>query len=467
MKTDSGRYQLVYDYYETRILYGFYIRGEHLPSILKICAIFQLAPATVRSALRLLEKRGYIKVAARKAAEVVYKARPGQFRKNAAEYFVPRKEGIIDLFQSGKLLFEPLWKTGIRQWNAEDWEDVRRTLKGTSADFVALPVKFYILVLGTLKNELVLNLYWEMIRYIRFPYLGGRREAGADCFAAGTDTKNETVSELEQKFEADYNAAVKELLIFIERARTEYSLADAEPVPFRWSIYRQRPQLRYTLASHIIRGVMNGQYPVGSYLPSLQQMANSYGVGLNTVRRTLGLLESMGLTKSYQGKGTLVCREPAKVDFTQTGTWEGIRLYRESLQLLALTIEQISLYTLNHAKEAEKSALADGLERIQRDGKSYLCFEAYLGFIEEHCPLSFVRECYRRLRELLAWGYSFVLFRIKGKSLHKEYAAIIAQAEMLLRQKRFPEFAHIWKKLMEREECQFQSAMDEILPGRR
>ena len=153
---------------------------------------------------------------------------------------------------------------------------------------------------------------------------------GADCFAAGTDTKNETVSELEQKFEADYNAAVKELLIFIERARTEYSLADAEPVPFRWSIYRQRPQLRYTLASHIIRGVMNGQYPVGSYLPSLQQMANSYGVGLNTVRRTLGLLESMGLTKSYQGKGTLVCREPAKVDFTQTGTWEGIRLYRKA-----------------------------------------------------------------------------------------------------------------------------------------
>ena len=47
--------------------------------------------------------------------------------------------------------------------------------------------------------------------------------------------------------------------------------------------------------------------------------------------------------------------------------------------------------------------------------KSYLCFEAYLGFIEEHCPLSFVRECYRRLRELLAWGYSFVLFRIKGE----------------------------------------------------
>ena len=102
MKTDSGRYQLVYDYYETRILYGFYIRGEHLPSILKICAIFQLAPATVRSRAEAAGKRGYIKVAARKAAEVVYKARPGQFRKNAAEYFVPRKEGIIDLFQSGE-----------------------------------------------------------------------------------------------------------------------------------------------------------------------------------------------------------------------------------------------------------------------------------------------------------------------------------------------------------------------------
>ena len=129
----------------------------------------------------------------------------------------------------------------------------------------------------------VLAGFFVVKRYICLLYTS----AGADCFAAGTDTKNETVSELEQKFEADYNAAVKELLIFIERARTEYSLADAEPVPFRWSIYRQRPQLRYTLASHIIRGVMNGQYPVGSYLPSLQQMANSYGVGQMCIRDRL------------------------------------------------------------------------------------------------------------------------------------------------------------------------------------
>ncbi len=157
------------------------------------------------------KKRGYIKVAARKAAEVVYKSPPRAVSEECRRVFRTRKEGIIDLFQSGKLLFEPLWKTGIRQWNAEDWEDVRRTLKGTSADFVALPVKFYILVLGTLKNELVLNLYWEMIRYIRFPYLGGpdgRR--GQTAFCRWNGYQNETVSELEQKFEADYNAAVKE-----------------------------------------------------------------------------------------------------------------------------------------------------------------------------------------------------------------------------------------------------------------
>ena len=60
MKTDNGLHRLVYEYYEARIQYGFYSYGDRLPSIPQICGIFQMAPATVRSALALLEKEGYL-----------------------------------------------------------------------------------------------------------------------------------------------------------------------------------------------------------------------------------------------------------------------------------------------------------------------------------------------------------------------------------------------------------------------
>ena len=45
---DLGR--MVYEYFEARILYGYYKYGESLPSINKICQMFHLAQATVRAA---------------------------------------------------------------------------------------------------------------------------------------------------------------------------------------------------------------------------------------------------------------------------------------------------------------------------------------------------------------------------------------------------------------------------------
>ena len=62
MKKDTGFYGIVQEYFETRILYGFYVYGDRLPSIQKLCVIFAMAPATIRSALGQLEKQGYIKV---------------------------------------------------------------------------------------------------------------------------------------------------------------------------------------------------------------------------------------------------------------------------------------------------------------------------------------------------------------------------------------------------------------------
>ena len=51
MRADSGLNRLVYEYFEARILYGYYKYGESLPSINKICQMFHLAQATVRAGL--------------------------------------------------------------------------------------------------------------------------------------------------------------------------------------------------------------------------------------------------------------------------------------------------------------------------------------------------------------------------------------------------------------------------------
>ena len=87
MKSDNGLYKLIYEYFETRLLYGYYACGDSLPSIARIGDMFRMAPGTVRSALALLEKKGYIRIDARKTARVIYEAPRVSFRKNAALYF--------------------------------------------------------------------------------------------------------------------------------------------------------------------------------------------------------------------------------------------------------------------------------------------------------------------------------------------------------------------------------------------
>lgn len=462
MKKESGLQQLVYDYFETRILFGFYRYGDKLPSIQQIGAMFHLGRTTVRAALSLLEKEGYIVTEERKTAVVVFRAGVDGFEENAAKYFIPRREGMEDFEKAGLLLFVPLWEEGLRRWDQKKWELFRDEQEFTLPSGVPLPVELYIMALSTLDNTLILNLYWEGIRYVRFPYLVSKRVKGINGTKLKDITRETMITLLNQEFETSYGYLEKKVFGFMESAKNEYGLKDAEPIPFQWNIYRQRPQMRYSLASLIIREIMYGRYPIGGYLPTLIQMEEQFGVSLTTVRRTLSLLEELGITKSYQGKGTMVCMDHANINLSNPGIKKGFILYMESLQLLNLTIYGISLYTLQSVTRERRDELKEKLKKNRKSKKSSNCFEIYLIFIMKECPSAMVRECYGKLLELLAWGYPFTVLRLNIENLDKRYSGNIRQMEKHLEEDNLTAFAQDWKDLLESEERANHAFMTEI-----
>ncbi|QNM04811.1 GntR family transcriptional regulator [Qiania dongpingensis] len=447
----NGLCRLVYDYYETRIRFGFYKFGDSLPPISQICTVFHLGRATVRSALAMLEKEGYIRNEERKAAAVIFQADFSLFGENAAKYYVPRKEGILDFNESGRLLIVPLWERALQSWGEERWRQILQDLDAVISDDVPLTVKFYMNVLSTWDNQLILSLFWEGIRYLRFPYLSGRDEPRITVQELEGVLRKDSVSFLKQEFERSYNEMVQGLFSFIEQASVRYQLMDVEPVPFRWNIHRQ-PQIRHILASQIIREIMGGTYPVGSYLPSLPRMKERYGVSLTTVRRVLSLLETFGVTKSFQGKGTQVCMEPRELDLSRTEIRESLKLYRESLQLLAMTVRDVSLYTLGHTTEEKLTELQAGMSRIFRKKRSYLCFDVYLTFLIKECPLAMVRECYKKLAELVVWGCPFTLLQLRTENLDTIYSESAVRMAGYLEDRDLEAFSEEWRELLEREE---------------
>ena len=74
--------ELIYEYYESRILFGIYKYGEQLKSVPQICTLFRVARNTVQIAFSRLEENGYIKTEKRKVARVVYQGSEELFREN-------------------------------------------------------------------------------------------------------------------------------------------------------------------------------------------------------------------------------------------------------------------------------------------------------------------------------------------------------------------------------------------------
>ena len=89
-------------------------------------------------------------------------------------------------------------------------------------------------------------------------------------------------------------------------------MADEQPI-------RQRPELRaergvaqyQRLASLLRHRIAKGEYPLGTQLPPITQLADDLGVAGVTVRQAYELLSKEGLIRSQRGVGTHVAALPA------------------------------------------------------------------------------------------------------------------------------------------------------------
>lgn len=64
-------------------------------------------------------------------ARIVYQGTEETFRENAIKYFVPRREGMLDINRQGPLLFSPVWERGLRNFERSISEGTYRKTNPT------------------------------------------------------------------------------------------------------------------------------------------------------------------------------------------------------------------------------------------------------------------------------------------------------------------------------------------------
>ena len=446
MEKNNELNELIYDYYESRILFGIYRYDEQLKSIPQICASFRVARNTVQIAFNRLEAKGYIKTEKGKVARVVYQGTKEVFRENVVKYFVQRKDGLLDFQLSGNLLFLPIWEKGMQNIKLILQNHTGGT--NTTGKAASEPILLYIDVLNTFHNELMLGLFWQCMRYISYFYPPKNDRKAS--YVVEDLLSVEKANGLKQVTDAYYERIYLDIMRFIESNREKYHLEYAAQIPFTWAVYRQRPQVRYTLASTIIREILWDVYPVGSYLPSLPQMVERYQVPLITVRRTLDVLNSLGVTRTYMGVGTKVCLESIDIDIMdRSEIRENLRLHGEAMQILALTVHDVTLHTLEAAKKERKEELLQTIRMLRDKNNSILCIDILMDFISSECSLATIREIYGKLRELIAWGYIFSAVIAGTGQTEVHLHEFICQLENALQADNSGVFADLWQSFIE------------------
>lgn len=452
MQTNSMN-EIIYDYFTSRILFGYFRKGDQLPSIPNIRKQFGVSALTVRAALTQMKEKGYIETTERTPAIVIFQT-DEQSEQQYIHYFLSHREGMDDICLSSDIIFSPIIRLYFKRQDKASIKRMRSKLK--KADFrTAKPViMFYAEAMLPLNNSLITNLHWEMVRYLSTPYL-----ERSFNFQETNVRAAEHIEQILDLLEANqFHQAAKEAEVFNEKVtlqflkRIQSSFApdnQIEQIPFKWHIYREHPQLCYTLAADIMSKIDKHIFKPGEYLPSCRALSLEYDVSFITARRTVSLLNDLGVTETLNGVGARVILGENAVppDFTQLQIRKSLILFLQAMQIGALSCGNVAVHTLSSPGGNACQLLEHAIQKHIDDQTAYLIGGTCLRFIGENNTSPFIREVYSQLYRLMLWGHSLHMFFQDAEHNHY-YETVAVKLQELLHHNNIHGFADLLTELI-------------------
>ena len=108
-----------------------------------------------------------------------------------------------------------------------------------------------------------------------------------------------------------------------------------------WSFSNDKPIFQQ-LVEIITLKIVSGEYPAGSKLVTVRELAVAAGVNPNTMQRALTEIETTGIIFTKRGDGRYVTEDRDKITAVKNAYASGkVRLFIESVKALGLDDEEI------------------------------------------------------------------------------------------------------------------------------
>lgn len=412
----------------TQIQFGVYHNGEKLPNIEETSDQLCVSIDTARAAYLRLKEEGYITLSKNVGATVKVDYSPQETEGFIQTFFSLRRNAMIDLSKSMGALFGNAQLCGLKHASGDTLREMEQLYRENNKPVPYSMLEHLNQKYSALGNTLLMRLVWQTFTFLHAPYFSITENL--QYFDKSADYLPKVLSLCCNQ---DWTALRGELDQSIERlslaltrfyaARITGPTAEKE-ITFSWSSYKKSRQLCYSLAMELLISISRGLYPAGSLLPSQKELAAEKGVSVSTVRRALGLLDSVGAIKSAKYMGTAVLpldKATENSDFTKPVLQRRLMDMAESLQIFALSCKDVACLTFSSFDSGSLQELCGKLKIHKQWKRGETLSYFILNLITEHAPYQAIRTVYSELLRQFFWAYALLGVNESQESVNAMY----------------------------------------------
>ncbi|ODM07271.1 GntR family transcriptional regulator [Eisenbergiella tayi] len=411
MSNYNSQEQTIYRNLAGKIQLGFYDGGERFPSAKEIASGYQVSYCPAQRALKMLEKDGLIKLCRGKATQILAKPYEDYL---GNPVFLQRSAALLDLCEGLKLISPAIC---FHSLHALDYEAFSESPKeeGTANAVRSLYLQFD-QALHAIGSQTALNLYYDVGSFVGSAFLD------IFCSPCGKEETMRLWQEIENEyrecaiqFKANDGEAFQKRLdrlnhLFFDRIiqyLKDLPAQEGEQIPFVWEPHKGRTRYCDFVAIDMICKISQKFYPVGTLLPNGAVLADIYHVSEITIRRTISLMNQLGVTQTFNGVGTRVISEgdasiPRKLkDLTLDSN---LRSFLDAIQLLTILAEPVMCHTFPHIPADTLNRLAEAVGQKGQKKAMVAAIGMVLQTVVRFSPLASLREIYSKLTHLLLVG---------------------------------------------------------------
>lgn len=414
MSNFNSQEQTIYRSLAGQIQLGFYDDGERFPTVQEIAVHYEVSCCPAQRALKMLEKEGLIQVSRGKATAILRKPYENYLK---SPVFLQRIPAFIDLLRSLKLISSSVCFQGLCS--------LAETLPVGQPNVQSLRLypgkrlyRLFNLSLEALENRTVRSLYYDIGSFVESAFVDilyamyNTEDAEALLNHLSDTFVNSLWACQAQRYSEGYELIKKSEELFFTNldhyiSKRPFPSSTLPTQSFSWEPYKGRTRYCDTVAIDLLRKINQGKYPVGTYLPNKASLAALYHVSEITIRRTIDLLNELGVVCTRNGVGTfIVCKGDASVPYSIKGlmTEENFKKFLEALQLLAITCTPVMQNTLPYCSSATLDEITSAVNADGQQTAAPLLIGSCLQAVVHHCPYAAIREIYGKLTLTLLNG---------------------------------------------------------------